>query len=59
MWFANWHDAVLHGARTKRHADLHLFNDNEYMWRNLLNGYRDVGHYPILTADPNLQMTPA
>ena len=58
-WFAYRHDAVLHGLGTKRHADLHLFNDNEYMRRNLLNEYREVGHLPILTADPALQMTPS
>jgi hypothetical protein len=58
-WFAHRHDAVLHGLGTKRHADLHLFNDNEYIRRNLLNGYRDVGHFPIFPADPALQMTPS
>ena len=25
--------------------DLHLFNDNEYLWRNLLNGFRDVAPF--------------
>jgi len=53
-WFADSHEAVLHGLSMKRHADLHLFNDNGYMWHKLLNGYRDVGHFPILTADPAL-----
>jgi hypothetical protein len=58
-WFAYGYDAVLHGLCTKSHADLHLFNDNEYMWRNLLNGYRDVGHFQILPVDPALQMMPS
>jgi hypothetical protein len=58
-WFAYRHDAVLHRLGTKRHADLHLFNDNEYMKHNLLNEYRDPGHLPILPADPALQMTPS
>jgi hypothetical protein len=57
-WFANRRDADLHSLGTRRPADLHLFNDNEYMWRNLLNGTREAGHFPILSADPALQMMP-
>ena len=57
--FAGECDAALQGLGTKHHADLHLFNDNDYMRRNLLIGYRDVGHIPILPADPALQMTPS
>jgi hypothetical protein len=55
-WFANRPDADLHSLGTKHPADLHLFNDNEYMWRNLLNGNLEVGHFPILQADAALQM---
>jgi len=58
-WFANRRDADLHSLGTKHPAGLHLFNDNEYMWRNLLNGNREVGHFPILPADPALQMMPS
>jgi hypothetical protein len=58
-WFANRRDADLHSLGTKRPADLHLFNDNEYMWRNLLNGNLEIGLFPILPADPALQMTPS
>ena len=57
--FANRRDVGLHSLGTKHPADLHLFNDNEYMWRNLLNGNREVGHFAILPADPALQMMPS
>jgi len=52
-WFALRHNAVPHGLDTKRHADLQLFNDNEYMCRILLNGYRDVGHFSIISIPKN------
>jgi len=29
------------------------------MWRNLLNGNLEIGHFPILPADPALQMMPS
>ncbi|WP_106769324.1 amidohydrolase family protein [Paenibacillus faecalis] len=38
----------------KRHAELDLFNDNKYMWNNLINRHRDVGPFLILPADLTL-----
>jgi len=35
-----------------------LLNDNEYMWHNFLDGYRDVALLPILPVDLALRHAP-